>query len=114
MEETMKTVLITGLILGAFAAQAFTADYGMRGQDNQPPQDQQNQRPQQNRGQGNGSSRVPPDSAISACSGKSEGTACTVIGPNGSKQGVCAYTPDKKYYACKPNDMNMPSQPPQR
>jgi len=69
-----------------------------------PPQGQQQ----------NGASRVPPGSAISACSGKSEGTACVVTGPNGTKQGVCAYTPDKKYYACKPNDMKMSGPPPQQ
>jgi len=73
-----------------------------------PPQGQQQQ------GRANGPSRTPPDSAISACSGKSEGTACEVTGPNGTKQGVCAYTPDRKYYACKPNDMNMSSPPAQR
>ncbi len=61
-----------------------------------------------------GASRVPPESAISACSGKSEGTACVVTGPNGTKQGLCAYTPDKKYYACKPNDMNKLEPLPQR
>ena len=75
---------------------------------------QQQSGQQQNQGQQNGASRVPPDSAISACSGKSEGTVCEITGPNGTKQGVCAYTPDKKYYACKPNDMNMPSPPAQR
>ncbi len=66
---------------------------------------------QQNQGKAQGGSRIPPDSAISACSGKSEGTACEFIDPNGTKQGVCAYTPDKKYYACKPNDMNKAPQP---
>lgn len=66
---------------------------------------------QQNQGRAQGGSRIPPDSAISACSGKSEGTACEVAGPNVTKQGVCAYTPDKKYYACKPNDMARAPQP---
>jgi len=69
---------------------------------------------QQHQVRAKGSSRIPPDSAISACSGKSEGTACEVTGPNGTKQGVCAYTPDRKYYACKPHDMNMSSSPTQR
>ena len=69
---------------------------------------------QQNQGKAQGGGRIPPDSAISACSGKSEATACEFIGHNGAKQGVCAYTPDKKYYACKPNDMNVSSPPAQR
>ena len=69
---------------------------------------------QHHQGRAPGASRVPPDSAISACSGKSEGTACEVTGPNGAKQGVCAYTPDRKYYACKPNDMNTAPQPRQQ
>lgn len=67
---------------------------------------------QRNQGPGGGPSRVPPESAISACIGKPEGTACQVTAPNGTKQGACAYTPDKKYYACKPSDMNMPGGPP--
>lgn len=55
----------------------------------------------------NGPARVPPQLAIDVCKSKSEGTACEFTGPNGTKQGVCAYTPDKKYYACKPNDMRQ-------
>lgn len=107
---TKRTGLGIILALSLLSGNAVASDY-----NSQPPQPQQwQQGQQQNPGQGNGSSRVPPDSAISACSGKSEGTACTVTGPNGTKQGVCAYTPDRKYYACKPNDMNMQSQPPQR
>ena len=105
--KTNKSAL--GLILGLLllAGNAFAEN----SPDNcsLPPQGQQQQQ-----GRANGPSRTPPDSAISACSGKSEGTACEVTGPNGTKQGVCAYTPDKKYYACKPNDMNMSSPPTQR
>lgn len=99
----------TGFILGMLllADNAF-AENSM-GYNSPPPQGQQ-----QNKGQQNGASRVPPDSAISACSGKSEGTACEVTTPNETKQGVCTYTPDRKYYACKPNDMNMSSPPAQR
>jgi len=105
LAKKLGTGVILGLLLlsGNTYAQIFT-DY-----NSPPPQGQQ-----QNQGQQNGASRIPPDSAISACSGKSEGTAYVVTGPNGSKQGVCAYTPDKKYYACKPNDMDMSSPPAQR
>jgi len=47
-------------------------------------------------------SRMPPQSAIDACAGKTEGTACEVSTPEGTKAGDCAYTPDKKYFACRP------------
>ena len=68
----------------------------------------------ENQGRANGASRVPPESAISSCKSKSEGTACEVSGPNGTKQGICVYTPDKKYFACRPNDMNNSVPPVQR
>ena len=45
---------------------------------------------------------APPQAAIDVCTGKSEGTACEVSTPQGTKAGVCAYTPDKKYFACRP------------
>jgi hypothetical protein len=98
-----------GLILGLLLLSGNAFAQGPTEYNHQPQQGQQ-----QNQGRGNGASRIPPDSAISACSGKSEGTACEVTGPNGTKQGICAYTPDKKYYACKPNDMNTSSPPVQR
>ena len=47
-------------------------------------------------------SRMPPQSAIDACTGKPEGTACEVSTPEGTKAGDCAYTPDQKYFACRP------------
>ena len=102
LTNKMGLGLIVGMLLLAGNAFAETST------DNSgsPPQGQQ-----QNQGRTNGASRIPPDYAISACSGKSEGTACEVTGSNGTKQGVCAYTPDKKYYACKPNDMTMSPQP---
>ncbi len=50
-----------------------------------------------------GGDRVPPSSAISACEGKAEKTACTVEGRNGKERaGTCENTPDGKYFACKP------------
>ncbi len=94
LAKIMGTCFIVVLML--VSANIFAAD-----NTNQPQQGQQ-----QNQGTGNRPSRVPPESAISACSGKSEGTACQVTGPNGTKQGVCVHTPDQKYYACKPHDMN--------
>lgn len=51
-----------------------------------------------------GNGMQPPQEAISACFGKSAGDSCQA-GRAGA--GVCEYTPDKKYFACRPD--NMPS-----
>jgi hypothetical protein len=105
LTEKLGLGLIFGLILlsGTAFAEISTDNGSSR-----------SERQQRHQGRENGLSRTPPDSAISACSGKSEGTACEVTGPNGTKKGVCAYTPDKKYYACNPNDIKMSSPPAQR
>ena len=72
-------------------------------QDKRPPQDnQENQVGQGRAPQEHGASRVPPQVAIDACAGKSDGTSCEVSTPDGNKVGDCAYTPDKKYFACRP------------
>lgn len=108
--KKMGSGLILGLLLlsvNAFAQ--ISMDY-----NNQPPQGQRGEQGRENGAQANSPSRVPPESAISACKSKSEGTACEVSGHNGTKQGICVYTPDNKYFACRPNDMNMSSQPPQK
>ena len=55
--------------------------------------------------QKNGPPSVPPQSAIDACVGKSEGATCQA-GEAGA--GVCNYTPGRKYFSCKPN--NIPSE----
>ncbi|MFH0754051.1 MAG: hypothetical protein V2A70_05740 [Candidatus Omnitrophota bacterium] len=51
-------------------------------------------------GPGGGKKEIPQE-AITACSGKAEGDACQA----GPGTGVCSYTPDKKYFACKPDHM---------
>lgn len=48
---------------------------------------------------------VPPQSAIDACTGKSEGATCQA---GEAREGVCNYTSDKKYFSCKSN--NRPSE----
>lgn len=85
--------LCTGLILFLLAGIGYAQ--GHMGRDDMPSHGQQN----------NGLSRVPPQVAIDVCTGKSEGTSCEFTDPRGSKTGTCVYTPDKKYYACRPNDM---------
>ncbi len=60
--------------------------------------------------------KAPPQAAQDACSGKTEGSVCSVVGSTGTESGVCEYTPDKKYFACRPDSMKNnqpPRQPPQ-
>jgi hypothetical protein len=54
--------------------------------------------------------KAPPQAFVDVCVGKSEGTACQCQGPQGAQAGTCAYTPDKQYFACRPNNMKEPSQ----
>jgi hypothetical protein len=47
--------------------------------------------------------RMPPKESLEACISKQEGTICSFIGPRDEKEsGVCEYTPDNQYFACKP------------
>lgn len=82
------------VLAGALTASAFAADSTGGG------------RPSGGSGGGGpgGKGMQPPQEAIMACSGKSTGDSCQA-GQAGA--GVCEYTPDKKYFACRPN--NMPS-----
>ena len=56
-----------------------------------------------------GKMRPIPQEAVTACTGKAVGAACAA-GPAGA--GTCQYTPDKKYFACKPNG-RPPGPPPE-
>jgi hypothetical protein len=53
--------------------------------------------------QRSGSSSVPPQHAIDACTGKSEGVSCQA---DEAGEGACSYTFDRKYLFCKPNKMS--------
>jgi len=49
----------------------------------------------------------PPQHAIESCLTLSENNSCSFQGPNFSELGVlengtCEFTPDKQYFACKP------------
>ena len=55
--------------------------------------------------------QATPQTAQDACSGKTEGDVCQAHGPQGIESGKCEYTPDKKYFACKPDSMKN-DQPP--
>ncbi len=81
------TKKISGIVLFLFLLTGIVC-----AQDPMPPQE----------GQRNSPTRIPPQSAIDACAGKSEGTACEISTPEGTKTGDCAYTPDKQYFACRP------------
>jgi hypothetical protein len=48
--------------------------------------------------------RGPPPEAFEACSGASEGEACTVETPHGTLEGTCQQVPDADELACAPND----------
>jgi hypothetical protein len=48
--------------------------------------------------------RGPPPEAIEACSGASEGQACTVDTPHGTLEGTCRQVPNLDELACVPND----------
>lgn len=51
--------------------------------------------------------RTPPTEAITICEGKSQGDSCSMNSPRGdSLDGTCENTPDGKYFACKPENMN--------
>ena len=68
-----------------------------------PPPSQDAQSVSQNQTGRQREMRAPPQAAIDACSGKAEGSVCQCQGPQGVESGVCVYTPDKKYFACRPN-----------
>ena len=47
--------------------------------------------------------RKPPKEAIEVCLDKVKDSTCKVTGRHGDiLNGTCKYTPDEKYFACKP------------
>ncbi len=56
-------------------------------------------------------SRKPPEQAIAVCQGQTEKASCEFHSHKGLESGVCEYTPDKKWYACKPT---RPEEEPKR
>jgi len=49
--------------------------------------------------------RTPPPEAISACSGKTVNSSCSITTPEGKTiEGQCRNTPDGQYFACIPNN----------
>mgnify|MGYP000205619530 CR=1 FL=1 len=50
--------------------------------------------------------KIPPKQSQEACKNRPEGTKCSFMGPRGNELGTCAYTPNNKYYSCRPNRDN--------
>lgn len=49
-----------------------------------------------------GGSQQPPQEAINACAGLSQGAACTMNTPNGTVSGTCGTPPNQSVVACMP------------
>ncbi len=54
----------------------------------------------------------PPQEAIDICLNKNKNSSCSFQGPNYSalgalENGTCEFTPDKQYFACKPNKLPL-------
>ncbi len=50
----------------------------------------------------NAHGREPPRESQAACRGKPEGSMCSFVSQKGKESGTCAYTPDNKFYSCRP------------
>ncbi len=69
----------------------------------QVTQDQTANKPEEKMRQGG----KPPQTAIDACVDQTAQTKCSFQGPKELEFGVCEDTPDKKYFACKPDRNNI-------
>jgi len=63
---------------------------------------QQQGQGQQGQGQGEQNGRTPPQEAIDACTGLTQGTACSINTPNGVVSGTCGTPPNSSQLACMP------------
>ena len=98
---------ISGLFLFLLLLTGIVYAQDSMNQNNRPSQgEQEEQEGQGMRGPGHRPPRIPPQFAIDACVGKSEGATCEVSTPEGTRTGDCAYTPDQKYFACRPERMS--------
>jgi len=105
IKKSLGVVFFLFLLLGTSYAQDSMDQNGMTPQGQQEGHGTPGMEPQRN-----GTPRVPPQFAIDACTGKAEGTACEVSTHHGTRSGICAFTPDKKYFACRPNHMKRSPQ----
>jgi hypothetical protein len=105
----LSAVCIVCCVVSVYAAESGTTvssslSSNLQGQPSEPPSGEQ----RGNKGGPGGEHRAPPQCAINACEGKAVGSACQITGPRGNETGTCDYTPDKKYFACKPPHMQRP------
>ncbi len=54
----------------------------------------------------------PPQPAIDICLSQKESSLCVFQGPRSLEEGVCEFTPDKQYFACKPDRKEKQNQSP--
>ena len=105
IRKSLGVVLFLFLLVGTIYAQNSMDQNGMSPDGQQEGQGSPGMEPQRD-----GPPRVPPQFAIDACTGKAEGTACEVYTHHGTTSGICAFTPDKQYFACRPDHMEKSPQ----
>jgi len=98
---------VVGCFHGEPAVRALSSGGGGQqsrgGEQQSPPQQGGQGRPSQGGPigqQGNG--QQPPQQAIDACVGLTQGTACTITTPNGTLSGTCGAPPNSTQPACMP------------
>ncbi len=87
---------VVGCFHGEPSVRALSAGEG-QGQQAQPPASGQ---PAQGGGPANG--QQPPQEAITACVGLTQGAACSINTPNGTVSGTCGSPPNSSQLACMP------------
>ncbi len=105
IKKSLGVILFLFLLVGTVYAEDSTDQNAMPPEGQQAGQGSPGMEPQ-----GDGPHRVPPQFAIDACTGKAEGSACEVTTHHGTRSGICAFTPDKKYFACRPDHMKRSQQ----
>lgn len=84
-----------GMGMDAMPGQPAFGGQGMNGMSGQPSFGNQGMS-----GERGGRPHSPPEDAIQACENQQPGSACTV---GNGESGVCQFTPDQQYFACKPD-----------
>jgi hypothetical protein len=102
---------VVGCFHGTPAVRALSAGegngpQGQGGQGQQPQggatQNGQNQAAGQPGGGQSGQGQQPPQEAITACSGLTQGASCSINTPNGTVSGTCNTPPNQSQLACMP------------
>lgn len=91
---------VVGCFHGTPAVRALSAGGGQAGAGQTQPNGQNQPTGQPGGGQGN--TQQPPQEAINACIGLSQGAACSVNTPNGTVSGTCSTPPNASQLSCVP------------